>query len=86
MTILAWIVLGLIVGWLASILMGSGGYGILGDIVVGIVGAIVGGFIGSALFGVGVTGFNLSSIIVALIGAIIVIAIYRAVTPGRRVE
>lgn len=84
MTILAWVVLGLLAGWLASLIMGAGGYGLLGDIVVGILGAIVGGWLGSTLLGVNVTGLNLSSIAVAVVGAIVLIAIYRAVAPGRR--
>jgi len=81
--IIAWIVLGLIAGWLASLIMG-GGYGILGDIILGIVGALVGGFLSSALLGVGVSGFNVTSIVIAVLGAIVVIAIARALTPGRR--
>ncbi len=83
MGIIAWIVLGLIAGWLASLIMG-GGYGILGDIILGIVGALVGGFLSSALLGVGVSGFNVTSIVIAVLGAIVVIAIARALTPGRR--
>lgn len=83
MGILSWIVLGLIAGWLAGQVMKGGGYGVLGDIVLGIVGALVGGFLGSTLFGWDVTGFNISSILLAFIGACIVIAIARAVAPGR---
>jgi uncharacterized membrane protein YeaQ/YmgE (transglycosylase-associated protein family) len=83
MGILAWIVLGLIAGWLAGLVMRGGGYGVVGDIILGIVGALVGGFLGSALFGWDVTGFNLSSILLAFIGACIVIAIVRALAPGR---
>jgi uncharacterized membrane protein YeaQ/YmgE (transglycosylase-associated protein family) len=63
--------------------MRGGGYGIIGDIVLGIIGAIVGGFLSSALLGVDVTGFNLVSIIIAFVGAVIVIAIARAVTGSR---
>ncbi len=84
LTILAWVILGLLAGWLASLIMGAGGYGLLGDIVVGILGAIVGGWLGSALLGVNVTGLNLTSIVVAVVGAIVLIAIYRALAPGRR--
>ena len=82
--ILAWIILGLIAGWLASMLMGSGGYGLVGDIVVGILGAVVGGWLGSTLLGVDVTGLNITSVVVAVVGAAILIALYRALTPGRR--
>ena len=83
MSILAWIILGLVAGWLAGQFMRGGGYGIIGDIILGIVGALVGGFLSSVILGVDVTGFNLSSIIISVIGAIIVIAIARLVT-GRR--
>jgi uncharacterized membrane protein YeaQ/YmgE (transglycosylase-associated protein family) len=83
MNILAWIILGLIAGWLAGVLVKGSGYGVIGDIVLGIVGAIVGGFLGSRLLGVDVTGFNLPSLLIAVLGAIIVILIARLVT-GRR--
>jgi uncharacterized membrane protein YeaQ/YmgE (transglycosylase-associated protein family) len=81
-SILAWIVLGLIAGWLAGMVMRSG-YGLIGDIILGIVGALVGGFLSSALLGVDVTGFNLTSILIATVGAVIVIAIARALSPRR---
>ena len=84
MSIIAWIVLGLLAGWIASMIMGRGGYGVVGDIVVGILGALVGGFITGPLFGIDVAGFNVQSLIVAVIGAIVLIAIYRAVTGSRR--
>ncbi len=84
MDLLAWIVVGLIAGWLAGVVMKGGGYGVVGDIILGIVGALVGGFLASALLGIPspLTGINLSTIIVAIIGAIIVVAIFRAL-PGR---
>ena len=84
MGIIAWIVLGLLAGWIASMIMGSGGYGVVGDIIVGIIGALIGGFITGPLFGIDVTGFNVTSLIVAVVGAIILIAIYRAVAGPRR--
>ncbi len=85
MGILAWIVIGLIVGWLASVIVKGSGSGVLGDIVLGIVGALVGGFIASAIFGIPdpISGFNLTTFIIAIIGAIIVIAIVRALSHGR---
>lgn len=83
MSIIAWILLGLVAGWLAGQVMRGGGYGILGDIVLGIIGAFVGGFLSSALLGVDVTGFNLTSVLIAFAGAVIVIAISRAFS-GRR--
>ncbi len=79
MSIIGFLLLGLVAGFLASIVMKGGGYGIIGDMVVGVIGAFVGGFLSSAIFGWDVTGFNISSILIAFIGAVIVIAIYRAV-------
>ena len=61
----------------------GGGYGFLGDIVLGILGAIVGGFLSSALLGIDVTGFNVTSLLIAFVGAVIIIAISRAFTRGR---
>ncbi len=86
MGILAWIIVGLIAGWLTGLIMKGSGYGVIGDIILGIVGAIVGGFIASAVFGIpnAVNGFNVTSIIVAIIGAVILVAIVRALS-GRRV-
>ena len=83
MSILGWILLGLVAGWLAGLVMRGGGYGIFGDILLGIVGALVGGFLSSALLGIDVTGFNFTSIVVATLGAIIVIGVSRALSPGR---
>ena len=84
MSIIGWILLGLIAGFIASKIVNKSGEGFLLDIVLGIVGAIVGGFIFSAGGATGITGFNLWSMIVAIIGAIIVLVIYHAVA-GRRV-
>ena len=78
-TIVWWLVVGLIVGLLASFIM-RGGYGIVGDIIIGIVGAFLGGFLAS-LVGIGAGGL-LGTIIIAVIGACILIAILRAVSRG----
>jgi uncharacterized membrane protein YeaQ/YmgE (transglycosylase-associated protein family) len=83
MGIIAWLIVGLIAGFLASVVMRGGGYGIIGDIIVGIIGALIGGFVVSLFGGGGVNGINIYSIIVAFIGACILIAILRAVS-GRR--
>jgi uncharacterized membrane protein YeaQ/YmgE (transglycosylase-associated protein family) len=83
MGILAWIVLGLIAGFLASAVMRGGGYGIVGDVIVGIVGALLGGFLFSLVGGSGVNGLNLYSIIVAFLGACVLIAILRAISGSR---
>jgi uncharacterized membrane protein YeaQ/YmgE (transglycosylase-associated protein family) len=86
MGILTWIILGLVAGWLAGRFM-HGGYGLVGDIILGIVGAIVGGYIGGLLLGrdLLVTGFNLESLVVAFLGAVVLIAGERLLT-GRRVR
>ncbi|HLZ62966.1 MAG TPA: GlsB/YeaQ/YmgE family stress response membrane protein [Ktedonosporobacter sp.] len=79
-SVLWWLVLGLIAGFLASVVMRGGGYGIVGDIVVGIVGAFIGGWL-AGLLGLGANGF-IGSLIIAFIGACILIAILRAVSGG----
>jgi uncharacterized membrane protein YeaQ/YmgE (transglycosylase-associated protein family) len=83
MGILSWIILGLIAGWLAGQFMKGGGYGLVGDIILGIIGAIVGGFLASNLLGLDVSGVNFTSIVIAFIGACIVIGISRAISGGR---
>ncbi|TCJ20480.1 GlsB/YeaQ/YmgE family stress response membrane protein [Rubrobacter taiwanensis] len=81
MGILSWIIVGLIAGLLAKFIMpGPDPGGIIVTILIGIVGAFIGGFITSNLIGVGVTGLNISTILVATLGAIILLAIYRALT------
>jgi uncharacterized membrane protein YeaQ/YmgE (transglycosylase-associated protein family) len=79
--IISWIVVGLIAGWLAGLAMSGGGYGVIRDIVVGLIGALVGGFV-SGMFIQGETGFW-GSIVIAFIGACILIGVVRLVTPGR---
>lgn len=79
MNIIAWIILGGLAGWIASLIMGTNRQqGCLIDIVVGIVGAFVGGLIFGLFGGTGVTGFNIWSLLVAVIGAIVLLAIVRA--------
>lgn len=78
--VLWWLLVGLIAGFLASVVMRGGGYGIVGDIIVGIIGAFIGGFLAS-LLGLGASGF-IGTVIVAFIGACILIAILRAVSGG----
>ena len=76
MNILAWIVFGLIAGTIANIIDPAPSKGgILGSIVLGIIGAIVGGFLGNTLFGVSVTGFDFSSFVVAIAGALVVLMV-----------
>ena len=83
MGILAWLVLGLIAGFIASKIVNHTGSGVLMDIVLGIVGAFVGGFIFNFCGHAGVTGFNIYSALVAVIGAVVVLWLYHAIA-GRR--
>ena len=77
MGIIAWIVLGAIAGWITNLIMG-GKEGVIATIILGIVGAVVGGFVaGSVLKVADVTGVNVESIVVAVVGAVIVVAAYR---------
>ena len=85
MGIIAWLVLGLIAGFIASKIVNHTGSGIIMDIVLGVVGAFVGGFIFSLFGGAGVTGFNIYSAIVATIGAVVVLFIYHAIVRRRGV-
>ena len=79
--IISWIVVGGLAGWVASIITKTdASQGLLGNIVAGVVGGLVGGFVFGLLGGSGFTGFNLWSFLVALVGAIIVLAIWKAVT------
>jgi len=79
-TVVWWLVVGLVAGFLASAVMRGGGYGMVGDIIVGIIGAFIGGFLMS-LLGLGGSGI-IWTIIVAFIGACVLIAILRAVSRG----
>lgn len=83
MSIIGWLVLGLIAGFIASKVVNKTGEGVVLDIVLGIIGAVVGGFLFTQLGATGVTGFNLYSMFVAVIGAIVVLVLYHAVI-GRR--
>jgi uncharacterized membrane protein YeaQ/YmgE (transglycosylase-associated protein family) len=85
MGILSWIVLGLIAGWIASLIVDNGGKGPVLDMVLGIVGALVGGSIFSALGAAPVTGFNLYSLFIAVVGAVVVLVIYHAILGRRRI-
>jgi uncharacterized membrane protein YeaQ/YmgE (transglycosylase-associated protein family) len=80
MSVLAWIILGLIAGFIASKIVNRSGQGLLLDIVFGIVGAVVGGYLFTAIGATGITGFNLYSMFVAIVGAIGVLWIYHAVS------
>jgi uncharacterized membrane protein YeaQ/YmgE (transglycosylase-associated protein family) len=80
MSLLGWIVFGLITGFFASKIVNKHGEGCIVNVALGIVGAVVGGWLFNSLGSVGVTGFNLYSMFVAVIGAIVVLFIYHALT------
>ena len=81
MGIIAFLLVGVIAGWLAGMAMGGRGFGILGNVIVGVIGAFLGGFVGSMLFGWDVTGFNIGSVVLAFIGAVLFLLILRMI-PG----
>ena len=85
MGLLSWIVVGAIAGWLAGKLVKGEGFGCLGNIIVGVVGGLLGGFLASTLFNIpdAVNGFNLTSILVAFLGAVLVVVVIRLLRGGR---
>jgi uncharacterized membrane protein YeaQ/YmgE (transglycosylase-associated protein family) len=82
MGIVAWLVLGLIAGFIASKIVNRSGSGLVLDLVLGVVGAFVGGFLFNVFGARGVTGFNVWSLIVAVVGAVVLLAIYHAIQRG----
>lgn len=88
MGLIAWLIIGLIVGWLAGQWMKSGSFEVLGDIILGIVGALVGGYLASVVLNIAnpVNVLDIASLIVAIIGAIILVAVVRAVTGRSTVQ
>ncbi len=85
MSIIGWLILGLIAGFVASKLVNKTGEGLVTDIVLGVVGAVVGGFLFSLIGAAPVTGFNIYSMFVAVVGAVVVLLIYHAITKQRSV-
>jgi len=81
MGFLSWIVLGAIAGWIGSMLVNRTGEGLFRDILLGIVGGLVGGWLFQAVGSTGVTGFNVWSLLVAVIGSVIVLMLYHAIRP-----
>ena len=79
MGILSWVIVGLIAGWLAGLVMKGKGFGLIGNTVIGIVGGLLGGYLASALFKVAnpISGFNLTTIVIAFLGAVILLAVIR---------
>ena len=86
MGLLSWIVVGAIAGWLAGLVVQGTGFGLLGDIIVGVVGGLLGGFLASRFFNMpdAVNGFNLTSIVVAFLGAVIVVVVIRLLRGSNR--
>ena len=83
MGILSWILLGALAGWVASMIMGkNSSMGAFANIAVGIIGAFIGGFVMNLIGKTGVTGFNLTSFLVALLGAVILLAIANLIAKG----
>jgi len=81
---IAWIVLGLIAGAIAKALMpGKDPGGIIVTMIIGIVGALIGGFIGGTLFGSGLNGFSIWSMVLAIVGAMLLLWVYRLATRNR---
>ncbi len=81
MNIVAWLILGAVAGWVASVIMGTNGsQGLLGDIILGIIGAFLGGFLFNLTDAPGASGLNLWSLFVAVIGAIVALMIGRAIS------
>jgi len=84
MGILAWIILGALAGWIASKIAGTDAeQGWMANIIIGILGALVGGFLFNILGGSGVTGFNVWSLLVAVIGALVLLGILKAIRGGK---
>jgi uncharacterized membrane protein YeaQ/YmgE (transglycosylase-associated protein family) len=79
MSFLAWIVLGLLAGFIASKIVNKQGEGVILDIVLGIVGALAGGWLFNTFGATGVTGFNLYSLLVAVVGAVVLLVAYHAI-------
>ncbi|MBX9761203.1 MAG: GlsB/YeaQ/YmgE family stress response membrane protein [Beijerinckiaceae bacterium] len=85
MSLLAWIVLGLIAGFIGSKIVNNTGQGLIVDILLGVVGAVVGGFLFNQFGQPGVSGLNLYSLLVAIVGAVVVLWLYHALIGRRRV-
>ncbi len=83
MSIIAWLVLGLVAGFIGSKIVNKSGEGVLVDIVLGIVGAFVGGFLFNQFGSRGVTGLNLWSLVVAVVGSVVLLVVWHA-SKGRR--
>ncbi|HXP75978.1 MAG TPA: GlsB/YeaQ/YmgE family stress response membrane protein [Stellaceae bacterium] len=79
MSILAWVVLGIVAGFIASKIVNKSGEGLIRDLVLGVIGAIAGGWIMERFGGAGVSGLNVYSLVVAILGAIVVLVVFHAI-------
>lgn len=81
MGFLTWIIVGVIVGWLAGMVVKGRGFGLIGNIVIGVIGALVGGWLAGALFNISnaISGFNLTTIVVAFLGAVLFLLVARLI-------
>ncbi len=81
MGFLTWVIVGAIVGWLAGIVVKGRGFGLIGNIVIGVIGALIGGWLAGALFNISdpISGFNLTTIFIAFLGAVLLLFIARLV-------
>ena len=79
MSILAWLVLGIISGFIASKIVNKSGEGLIRDLILGVVGAVVGGWIMETFGKAGVTGLNIYSFVVAILGAVVVLVVFHAI-------
>jgi len=86
MGVISWIILGLIAGFIGSKIVNKTGEGLILDVVLGVVGAVIGGYLFNLFGAQGVTGLNLWSLLVAVIGAIVVLVIYRMIVGGGRLD
>jgi len=84
MSILTWIILGGVAGWIGSLLINKTGEGLIRDILLGIVGAVIGGWVFATAGSTGVTGFNLWSLFVAVVGSVIFLGLYHVLFGARR--
>jgi uncharacterized membrane protein YeaQ/YmgE (transglycosylase-associated protein family) len=82
MSILAWIILGLIAGFIGSKIVNKQGQGMILDIILGIIGAVVGGWVFGTFGGAGVSGLNFYSLLVAVVGAVVVLLVFHAIRRG----
>ncbi len=86
MSVLARIVVGLIAGWLAGVVVRGSGFGLIGDVILGVVGALLGGFVATRFLGMAdpISGFNLTTIVVAFVGAAVIVVIVGLLHGGPR--